>query len=149
MGIFDFFKSKFHRYKLDRYMNIHDKRIYKNGNTYIVDEKKGAEIKKELDRINKDFGSRIQINRTVDLNPLPLGAVMLSKAQDLEYNDKLLTDFKIRDNGISDKEVEDLYNKLFGNDFYLKLNKRNDFHLKLNKRREAFRDTQKYLKYFK
>ena len=144
MGIFDFFKSKFHRYKLERYMDIHDKRIYKNGNSYIVDEKKAAEIKKKLDKINKDFGSIIQINRTVDLNPLPLGAVMLSKSQDLEYYDKLLTDFKIRDNGISDKEVEDLYKKLFGNDFYLKLNKRRA----ANKRREAIRDTQKYLKNF-
>ena len=89
MGIFDFAENLF-KSKFQKYMELHDKRIYVNGRTYLVDEKKRDEI--------------LESNRKMGLTftrSIPAGSRELSKEEEDEYYMKLVEDFEALSNNNS------------------------------------------------
>ena len=73
---FSFSKSKF-----QKYMELHDKRVYHSGITYLIDEQKRAEV------IEADNKRGMRITYIV-----PPGHTELSPEQ--EYYNKLVADFE-------------------------------------------------------
>lgn len=82
MGISDFMNNLF-KSKFQKYMELHDKRIYVNGRTYVVDENKSREIHEA----NRKRGLLFNYS-------IPPGSKELSKEEDDEYYIKLVEDFE-------------------------------------------------------
>lgn len=97
MGIFDFvdnlFKSKF-----QRYMELNDKRRYKKAPyssvgsdiVYVIDEKK----RDEIFEANRKSGMQVSYS-------IPPGSKILSRKENQEYYDKLVSDFEALSNNNS------------------------------------------------
>ena len=94
MGIFDFIDNLF-KSKFQRYMELHDKREYKNDIIYVIDEKKSNEI------FEANRKSGIQFNYSI-----PPGSKILSRKENLEYYDKLVSDFEALSNNNSQTTTE-------------------------------------------
>ena len=84
MGIFDFIDNLF-KSKFQRYMELHDKREYRNDIIYVIDEKKSNEIFEA----NRKSGLHMQLGYSI-----PPGSKILSRKENLEYYDKLVSDFE-------------------------------------------------------
>ena len=66
-------------------MELHDKREYKNDIIYVIDEKK----RDEIFEANRKSGLRMQLSYSI-----PPGSKILSRKENLEYYDKLVSDFE-------------------------------------------------------